>query len=50
MRAASKYWIWQEEGFEHQSVLRYFNGLVDHVIEVFAGREEGLTDVRAVLA
>ena len=50
MRAAPKYWIWQAEGFEHQSVLRYFNGLLEHVIEVFAGSEEGLTDMRAVLA
>ncbi|MBJ7520175.1 MAG: hypothetical protein JHC84_10805 [Solirubrobacteraceae bacterium] len=49
MRAASKYWIWQADGFEHRSVLRYFNGLLEHVVDVFAGREEALTDMREVL-
>jgi hypothetical protein len=49
MRAAPQYWIWNADGFHHQSVDRYFSGFVDQLTEVIAGRDEGVTNMKAVL-
>jgi hypothetical protein len=49
VKPAPQYWIWNAEQFDHKSVGRYFSGFVAHLVETFAGRDEGPTDMRAVL-
>jgi hypothetical protein len=49
MPLAPQYWIWHAERFDHNSVSRYFSGFVGHLADTFAGRNEGVTDMRAVL-
>lgn len=46
---APQYWVWNVDGFNHQSAPRYFSGFVSHAVEVLARREEAFTDMRAVL-
>jgi hypothetical protein len=46
---APQYWIWNAAGFNHQSATRYFSGFVQNLVEVFAGRDESVADIRAVL-
>ncbi len=49
MRAAPQYWIWNAEGFDRKSAERYLSGLVSHLIETFAKRNDGIPDMSAVL-
>jgi hypothetical protein len=49
MRAAPQYWIHNAAGFGHASVARYFAGFAEHLLDVFGGRVDGVTDMRAVL-
>ncbi len=49
MQLAPQYWIWNAERFDHESASRYFSGFVGHLADAFAGRNEGVTDLRAVL-
>lgn len=49
MRLSPQYWVWNADGFDHRSADRYFSGFVGHLADVFAGRHEGVTDMRAVL-
>ncbi len=49
MRAAPQYWVWNADGFDHDSVNRYFSGFVAHVVERFTEPDQGLTDIRPVL-
>jgi len=49
MRLAPQYWVWKAEGFDHKSVSRYFAGFVSHLVDTFAGRNEGVSDMRGVL-
>lgn len=49
MRVAPQYWVWNAEGFDHKSTSRYFSGFVGHLADTFAGSNEGVTDMRAVL-
>lgn len=46
---APEYWVWNAERFDHESAGRYFSGFVGHLADTFAGRNEGVTDMRAVL-
>jgi len=46
---APQYWIWRAESFDHNSVSRYFSGFVDHLVDTFASRTDGVTDLRTVL-
>jgi hypothetical protein len=49
MRLAPQYWVWNAEGFDHKSVSRYFPGFLGHLLDTFAGRNEGVSDMRGVL-
>jgi hypothetical protein len=49
MQLAPQYWIWNGEGFGHESADRYFSGFVGHFTDTLAGRSDGVTDMRAVL-
>jgi len=49
MRMAPKYWIWQDARFSHASVPSYFAGFTENLLDVFAGREDGVADIRGVL-
>lgn len=49
MHLAPQYWIWNAQDFDHESVSRYFSGFVAHLADTFAGRNEGVTDIRPVL-
>ena len=49
VQLAPQYWIWNAERFDHESASRYFSGFVGHLADTFAGRNEGVTDMRAVL-
>lgn len=49
MPLAPQYWVWNAEGFDHKSVSRYFSGFVVHLADTFAGRNEGVPDIRPVL-
>jgi hypothetical protein len=49
MQVAPQYWIWYAEGFHHESASRYFSGFVGNLADTFAGRNEGVADIRAVL-
>ncbi len=49
MQVAPQYWIWNAEGFDHNSASRYFSGFVGNLADTFAGRNEGVADMRAVL-
>jgi len=49
MQLAPQYWIWNAERFDHNSTSRYFSGFAEHLADTFAGRNEGVTDMRAVL-
>ena len=49
MRVASQYWIWNEAGLDQGSAERYLSGLLERIIEISAGREEGIPDMGAVL-
>lgn len=49
MRMAPKYWIWKEAAFSHASVPRYFAGFTENLLDVLAGREDGVADIRGVL-
>jgi hypothetical protein len=46
---APQYWIWNADGFRHDSASRYFSGFVQNLVEVFAGRDESVADIREVL-
>jgi hypothetical protein len=49
MRAAPQYWIWQEAGFTHESVGRYFGGFADHLLGLWQGEGDGVPSLDAVL-
>ena len=49
MQAAPQYWVWSAEGFDQESASRYFSGLAGNLADAFAGRTEGVADIRAVL-
>ena len=49
MKAAPQYWIWQAEGLDQTSVGRYFSGFVTNLADMFAERNEAVTDIRPVL-
>lgn len=49
MQVAPQYWIWNAAGFDYKSASRYFSGFAGHLVDTFAGRNEGVTDMRAVL-
>jgi hypothetical protein len=49
MRLAPQYWLWNAKNFGPQSASRYFSGFVGHLVEVFAGRTEGVPPMHEVL-
>jgi hypothetical protein len=49
MRVAPQYWVWKADGLDHKSVSRYFSGFASHLVDTFAGRNEGVSDMRGVL-
>lgn len=49
MQTAPQYWIWMGDGFDHGSAARYFSGFASHLIDTFAGRNDGVPDMSAVL-
>jgi hypothetical protein len=49
MQTAPQYWIWNGDGFDHDSAGRYFSGFTSHLIDTFAGRNDGVPDMGAVL-
>jgi hypothetical protein len=49
MPLAPQYWIWNAQGFDRNSVGPYFSGFVAHLTDTFAGRNDGVPDIRAVL-
>lgn len=49
MESAPQYWIWNAKGFNHTSVDRYFSGFISNLVDAFAGRTDGVTDIRPVL-
>ena len=46
---APQYWVWNAAGFDRKSTGRYFSGFVGHLVDTFAGRSDGVTDIQAVL-
>jgi hypothetical protein len=49
MKLAPQYWIHGAGGFNHASATTYFDGLVVNLLDVFAGREKAVTNMRDVL-
>jgi hypothetical protein len=49
VRLAPQYWLWQAEGFDCNTVGRYFSGLVGHLSELIAKRQEGVPPMDGVL-
>lgn len=49
MQTAPQYWIWRGDGVNHSSAGRYFSGFISHLIDTFAGRNDGVPDMAAVL-
>lgn len=50
MRVASQYWIWNDAGLDHRSAERYLSGLLDQLVDICAGRNNGIPDMTDVLA
>jgi len=50
MALAPEYWVHNATGFSHARAAIYFRGFVEHLIEVLAGREAGVTNMHEVLA
>ncbi len=49
MQPAPQYWVWNVQGFDLNSVGRYFSGFVAHLADALAGRSESVADMQAVL-
>ena len=49
MQTAPQYWIWRGDGLNHDSAGRYFSGFASHLVDTFAGRNDGVPDMGAVL-
>jgi hypothetical protein len=47
---APQHWIHHSTGFTHASAARYFRGFVEHMLDVLAARESGVTNMHEVLA
>lgn len=49
MQLAPQYWLWQADGFAHETVERYFTGFVEHLAEKASGGDEPVADMRGVV-
>jgi hypothetical protein len=49
MRVAPQYWVWNPRGFDRRAAGNYFSGFVGHLADTFAGRNDGVADMRPVL-
>lgn len=49
MRLAPQYWVHQSDGLTHSSAKRYFEGMVDHTLDVLARREEKFQPLQGLM-